>query len=304
MTIFAGSSHPYLAKELCACTGLAQGKFTLQRFPDAEVSVSIHEDVRGKEVFVLQSTAIRPDEYLMELLVIVDALKRAAASKVHAIIPYFGYCRQDRKEVYGKPITAKLVAKLLTAAGVDHLITLDLHSEQMEGFFEIPVDHYSCQDLLAHWVREHVPTQPVIVAPDLGGVKHGKKMLKTLGSRLVIIDKTRLSPLANEMTLVGDVAGSPVVIFDDLCSTAGTLIGAARLCQEHGASQIIAAVTHPLFGAEARERIEQSPIESLVTTNTVSCMAGGKIQVLSIANFLGEMLQKHFLKEPLGICRE
>jgi ribose-phosphate pyrophosphokinase len=283
--LFAGSSHPVLAAEVSAHLGIELSPLHLKRFPDGEISVEIVEDVRGKEVFVLQSIALDPHFSLMELLIIVDALKRSAARSITAIIPHLAYCRQDRRNKPGVPITAKLVANLLTAAGVTHLITCDLHADQVEGFFEIPVDHLYCQELLCRAARELLGKNGIVVAPDIGSIKIAERMAKLLQVELAVIKKERLSSFDVKMTLIGDVSGKNVLIADDLCSTAGTLVEAAHLCRSEGASSTIAAVTHGLFVANSLEKIDSSPLEALLIANTIaqSGQLPEKIKVLSIS---------------------
>ncbi len=231
--IFCGSSHPALGKEVASLLGTHLGKLSISLFPDGETHVEVLEDVYGKDVFVLQTVALDPNHYLMELLIIIDALKRASAKSVVVIIPYFGYCRQDRKDKPGEPITAKLVANLLTSAGTTRLITLDLHARQLEGFFEIPVDHILCQEVLMESVSHKIGKERVVVAPDLGSIKIAKKMATLLRADLALIEKNRINPHDVKMTLIGDVRGKDVLIGDDMCSTAGTLT-ARRLEMQRG----------------------------------------------------------------------
>jgi ribose-phosphate pyrophosphokinase len=270
--LFAGSSHPELANEISVELGISLGRRDLSQFPDGELSVEIQEDVRGKDVFVLQSIAADPNRYLMELLIMIDALKRASAKSIVAIIPYFGYCRQDRKNKPGVAIAAKLVANLLVTAGATHLITWDLHADQIEGFFEIPVDHLHCQKLLCETAK------------------------KLIGENcIVVVNKQRLNFFDVKATLIGDVANKNVLIADDLCSTGGTLVAAANLCREAGAKKIIAAVTHGLFVGNAMKKIESSTLESLFVTNSTPFLdqfsKAAKIDTLSIAPMIAEAIK-------------
>lgn len=269
--LFCGSSHTTLGKELSECMKITLGKLKLSQFPDGEISVEIQENVWGADVFVLQSLALNPNYYLVELLILIDALKRSSAKSITLIMPYFGYCRQDRKDKQGVPITAKLVANLLAVAGITRLITIDLHAGQLEGFFEIPVDHLHAQKILIKSAKEILKGTPVIVSPDVGSIKIGEKIASEMGTELAVIKKERISPTEiKKMELIGSVTGRPVIIADDICSTGNTLVAAANLCKEEGALQIIALVTHGLCIDFAFEKIEVSPIEKLFLTNTIS----------------------------------
>ncbi len=271
--------------------GITFGQMRLGSFPDGEIAVEIQEDVREKRVFVLQTIAGDPNRYLCELLIIIDALKRASAESIVAIIPYLGYCRQDRKDRPGVPITAKLVANLLTVAGATRLITFDLHADQVEGFFEIPVDHLHCQGLLAKAASELVGDRPVVVAPDVGSTKVAEEMAKLMRADMAIMKKHRISASEVEVTLIGEVAGRHVLLADDLCSTAGTLVAASELCHKRGAKRIIAAVSHGLFVGDSLARIENSPIEKLLVANSVPHAPCAKVQQLSLAPQLAKWIQ-------------
>lgn len=293
---FAGSSHRELAIEICTELRIPLGAVSLGSFPDGEISVEILEDVRGRDVFILQSLAIDPNRYLMELLIMVDALKRSSAKSITAIVPYLGYCRQDRRNKPGVPITAKLVANLLSSAGTNHLMTFDLHSDQVEGFFEIPVTHLHCQELLCSHVKELLGENLIVVAPDIGSIKIAEAMAKLLKVDLAVIKKERLNSADVEMTLIGDVANKNVLITDDLCSTAGTLVAAAKLCQERGAQKVIGAITHGLFVKDAMAKIESSALLSLLTTNTIpphdQLSASTKIDQISIAKIIAKAIRE------------
>lgn len=295
--LFSGSSHKTLAKEICKELKTSPGKILLGTFPDQEISVEILEDVRDKEVFVLQSLALDPQRYLLELLIIVDALKRASAKKITAIIPYYSYCRQDRRNKPGVPITAKLIANLLTASGVTHLITFDLHAEQIEGFFDIPVTHLHCQHLLAQQAKKICKTDTTVVAPDIGSIKIAEQTAKSLHLGLSVVKKERLSSVRVKTMLIGDVANKNVFIVDDMCSTAGTITAAAFLCKEMGAKKIIAGVTHGLFVADSLKKITASPIETLFVTNTICqkdrISATKKIHTISISKMIADEIRKN-----------
>lgn len=267
--LFSGSSHHLLAEEIATILNVKPGRVFLTKFPDGESSVQILDNVLNRTVFVLQSLALEPNNYLMELLLMVDALKRGGAKTICAIIPYFGYSRQDRKDQPGVPITAKLVAAMLSTAGITHLITCDLHSGQLEGFFEIPVFHEHCQKLLTDRAVELIDKNFTVVEPDLGSIKMIKK-LSHLNTNFVVIDKQRISPTEVKMNLLGNLSTESVLIVDDICSTAGTLVAAASLLKsEYGVKQIVVAVTHAVCCGDALEKIESSPIETLIVTNTI-----------------------------------
>lgn len=291
---FSGSSHRGLAKEICTELKISLGAISLGFFPDGEIAVQVLEDVRGREVFVLQSLAVEPNRYFMELLIIIDALKRASAKSITAIIPYLGYCRQDRKNKAGVPITAKLVANLLSSAGTDHLMTFDLHSDQVEGFFEIPVTHLHCQELLCNYIQKTLGENLIAVAPDIGSIKIAQAMAKWLKVDLAVIKKERLDAEEVVMTLIGNVAGKNVLIADDLCSTAGTLVAAAQLCQKRGAQKVMGAMTHGLFVKDAVAKIESSPLLSVLTTNTIPSetrfSTSTKINQISVATLIARAI--------------
>lgn len=295
MLLFSGSSHPELAQQVAGYLEISLGKITIERFPDGEIFVQVLENVRGRDVFVLQSIALDPNNYLMELLIIVDALKRASAKSIVAVIPYFGYCRQDRKDKPRVPITAKLVANLLVNAGVTRVLTMDLHAGQLQGFFDIPVDNLYGRPRLAEEFRKLRPSEFVVVTPDIGSVKLARTYASHLGVDFAIVDKHRISAKEVEVvTVIGNVNGKDVLLADDMCSTAGTLVSAAKACREKGAKRIFAAVTHGLFVGNAVEKIEQSPIEALMMSNTVPYSERlkdlKKLTVVSVANLFGQAI--------------
>lgn len=268
--IFSGTSHQEFAKKISKATGIKLGNVQIQRFPDHEIALQILDDVSDKEIFVVQSIAFEPNEFLMELLILVDTLKRSLARRVTAIIPYYGYCRQDRQDKPNVPITARLVADLLERAGVDKIITADLHAEQIQGFFDIPVRNLHCMTMLVDQVRKMNLDDLIVVTPDVGSIKLGRDMANQLQVDLAIINKQRLN--ANKVKtfqVIGDVKGKNVLLADDMCSTGATIASAAKACQEKGAKRILACVTHGLFVGEALNLIQQSPIEALITTDTV-----------------------------------
>jgi ribose-phosphate pyrophosphokinase len=294
--LFSGSSHPTLTKEVADYLGIEPGRVTLERFPDCEIAVQILENVRGRDVFVLQSIALDPNNYLMELLIMVDSLKRASAKSIAVVIPYFGYSRQDRKDRPRVPITAKLVANLLVTAGATRVLTMDLHTEQLQGFFDIPVDNlYGRPRLIEAFKRDFGVNNLVVVTPDIGSVKLARAYASQLGVDFAIVDKLRTDASRVEVvTLIGDVKGKNVLLADDMCSTASTLVSAAKVCQEKGAKRIFAAVTHGLFVGDAVRKIEQSPIEAIYMSNSIPhsdrLAKATKIRVVSVANLFGQAI--------------
>lgn len=297
LLIFNGSSHPFLGVELSEHLGVSLGKRDLHLFPDGEISLAILEPVQGTPVYVLQSLGIDPNFHLMELFILIDALKRSSAEKVTVILPYYAYARQDRQDRPGAPITAKLLANLLTLAGADRLIVLDLHSEQIEGFFDIPVEHLQSHRVLIPYCKKLHLEDVVVVAPDKGGIRIAGIYAKELNAPIALIDKERLNPFEVEMRLfVGNVKDKTVLLVDDMCSTGGTLVNAAKVCSDLGARKIIAAVGHGLLIGQSVEDIENSKIELLVTTNTLpvsdKVQSHPKIHVVSIAPLLAEAIQK------------
>ncbi len=297
--LFAGSSHSSLSKEISNILKVDLGKAKIERFPDGEVSIEVMESVRGRDVFVLQSTALDPDHYLMELLVLVDALKRACAKDIIAVIPYYGYSRQDRKDKPRVPITAKLVANLLETAGVTHVLTMDLHAGQLQGFFDIPLDNLSGRPVLVDALKKSIKSDAsntVVVAPDVGSTKLAKNYARDLSADFAIIDKYRINAGKTEViALIGDVNGKDVLLADDMCTTGETLLSAAKACQEKGAKTIKAVVTHAVLSENSIEKIENSPIEALLVTDTISLDgrldASSKIQVISVAPLLAKAIQ-------------
>jgi ribose-phosphate pyrophosphokinase len=295
--LFAGSSNTKLAQAVCSELNIPLGRMLLDKFPDGETQVQILEEVRGSDVFILQSIAGEPNHYLFELLIIIDAIKRSAAKSVTAIIPYFGYCRQDRKNKLGVPITAKLVANVLTAAGITHLITFDLHADQVEGFFETTVDHLHCQKLLSDVAKQLMGGECMVIAPDIGSVKIAERVAKVLNVELAVIQKERINPSEVRMTLIGNVSNKHVLITDDLCSTAGTLIAAANLCREQGAEKIVAMVTHGLFVGDAITRIESSALDYIFITDTIQMpyLFSERIKIVSVAPMIAGAIRRMIL---------
>ncbi len=294
--VFAGNSNRPLALEICDTLGLTLGKSEVKSFSDGEVYVDIQESVRGVEVYVVQSTCIPCNNNLMELLIMLDAFKRASAVSVTAVLPYYGYARQDRKVAPRTPISAKLVADLITVAGATRVVCVDLHAGQIQGFFNIPVDHLYATPVLLKYIKDNFNDDVVIVSPDAGGVERARAFAKRLEASLAIIDKRRPAPNVSEvMNIIGDVQGKTAIILDDMIDTAGTLTQAAVAVEKHGAKQIFACATHAVLSGPAIERIDKSPIRQLVVTNTIPEREGArsaKIKRLSVGPLLGEAIKR------------
>jgi ribose-phosphate pyrophosphokinase len=296
LMVFTGNANPRLAQDVVRHLSISIGRAVVGRFSDGEVMVEILENVRGKDVFVLQSTSMPTNDNLMELMVLVDALKRASAGRITAAIPYFGYARQDRRPRSVRvPITAKVVANMLTTVGIDRLLTMDLHSDQIQGFFDIPVDNiYSMPILLGHlWKNDY--QNLVVVSPDVGGVVRARQMAKRLECDLAIIDKRRpKANVAKVMNIIGEVDGRTCVIMDDMVDTANTLCEAARALKEQGASSVMAYCTHPVLSGKAVERIADSALDKLVVTDTIplreDAKACARIHQVSVASLLAETM--------------
>jgi ribose-phosphate pyrophosphokinase len=298
LKIFAGNSNLPLAREICDYLEAPLGKATVETFSDGESKVEIKENVRGGDVFVIQSTCAPGNDNLMELLVMLDAFKRASASRITAVIPYYGYARQDRKVVPRVPISAKLVADLITTAGASRILTMDLHSGQIQGFFNIPVDNlYATPVLLQHLQRQLNRNEVTIVSPDAGGVERARDFATRLDASLAIIDKRRVGPnVVAEMNIIGEVKGQTAVLLDDMVDTAGTLTMAAEALKEDGAKRILGCCTHPVLSGLAIQKINDSPLEELIVTNTVPLRPDAskckKIKVLSVAHLIGEAIRR------------
>lgn len=294
--VFTGNSNKPLALEICEHLGLTLGKSEVRSFSDGEVFVDIQESVRGVEVYVVQSTCLPCNNNLMELLIMLDAFKRASAVSVTAVIPYYGYARQDRKVAPRTPISAKLVADLITVAGATRVVCVDLHAGQIQGFFNIPVDHLYATPVLLNYIKENFHDDMVIVSPDAGGVERARAFAKRLGANLAIIDKRRPAPNVSEvMNIIGDIEGKTAIILDDMIDTAGTITQAAEALKKQGAKQIYACCSHAVLSGPAIERLEKSPIKELVVTNTIPKRDGAssdKIKRLSVGPLLGEAIKR------------
>jgi ribose-phosphate pyrophosphokinase len=304
--IFTGSSNTTVAKGIAGCLGLPLGKCTCQKFSDGEISVSINESVRGSECFIVQSTCTPVNDNLMEMLIMIDAMKRASAARITAVMPYFGYARQDRKAKPRDPISSKLCADIITAAGADRLLTMDLHANQIQGFFNIPVDHLRGAGILADHMKEKVGSNPddyVVVSPDLGSVTRARNFASQIGTSLAIIDKRRPKANVSEvMNIIGDVKGKKVIILDDMIDTAGTLCnGAKAIVEIGGATEVYACATHAVLSGPAIERIQNSVIKELVLLDTVPLTEEkmiDKFTILPTAPVFAEAIARIYNDKP------
>ncbi len=305
LKIFAGNSNQVLAREICSNLALPLGKANVKTFSDGEVMVEVGENVRGRDVFIIQSTSAPANHNLMELLVMTDALKRASAASITAVVPYFGYARQDRKVAPRTPITSKLVADLMSTAGIDRLLTIDLHAGQIQGFFDIPVDHLFAAPVLLDDIYKRLPGDVVVVSPDAGGTERARAFAKRLEAGLAIIDKRRTAANVSEvMHIIGDVAGKRCIIVDDMIDTAGTLCNAAKALVEQGASEVFAYATHPVLSGPALDRITESALKEVVVTNTIATGDKEKIcpklRSLSVGELLGEAIRRIYSDESVS----
>ncbi len=297
LKLFPGNSNPELARAVARVLGNELGEAEVATFSDGEISVDIRENVRGMDCFVLQSTSTPANRHVMELLIMIDALRRASARRITAVIPYYGYARQDRKVTPRAPITAKLVADLLTAAGAARVLCLDLHAGQIQGFFNIPVDNLYARPILLDAIERRFRDGVTIISPDAGGVERARAYAKRLDAPLAIIDKRReRANVAEVMRIIGDVDGSDCVIVDDMVDTAGTLTQGANALMDAGARSVCAAITHPVLSGPAIRRLVESPLEALITTDTIplrdEAKDCAKIQVVSTAQLLGEAIRR------------
>lgn len=295
LKIFSGSAHPELADEICSYLKVERSAAEVTTFPDGETFVKINENIRGRDIYLVQPSCPPTNQNIMELLIMVDAAKRASAERITAVIPFFGYARQDRKDQPRVPITAKLVANLLTAAGVNRVLTVDLHAGQIQGFFDIPVDHLYAKPVIIRYLRQQniVSDNFVVVSPDVGGSKMARSYSDELGVPLAIVAKHRES--ATEVAaeyLIGNVDGKDVLLVDDMTETAGTLTAAAAICKKYGAKRIFAGVTHAILADMGRQRLDESPIEQLICTNSTPFAKGSKVTALSVAELMGEGIRR------------
>ena len=300
LKVFSGSAHVDLTKEIAQFLGVPMGAARLRRFPDTEVSFQIDENIRGTDVFIIQPTCATQtgsvDQHLMELMIMVDAFRRSSAARITAVIPYYGYARQDRKDKPRVPISAKLVANVLGAAGTNRVLTMDLHKAQIQGFFDIPVDHLFAAPVIIEYLARLEAPKLTLVAPDAGGAERARAYAKRLGGELAVIDKRRSDDgTAEVMNVIGDVAGRTCIIQDDIVDTAGTITKAAQALKDNGAERVLACAVHGVLSGPAIERLEKSPIDKMIVTNTIpqskASEACSKIQVLSVARLLGQAIK-------------
>jgi ribose-phosphate pyrophosphokinase len=296
LKVFSGSAHPQLAAEIAEFLGVAPGQARLRRFPDTEVSFQIDENIRGTDVFIVQPTCAPVDPHLMELMIMTDAFRRSSAARITAVIPYYGYARQDRKDKPRVPISAKLVANVLTASGVNRVLTMDLHKAQIQGFFDLPVDHLFAAPVIIDYLSRQSYEKLTIVAPDAGGAERARAYAKRLDAELAVIDKRRSEDgTAEVMNVIGEVAGRTCVIADDIIDTAGTIQKAAQALKDSGAERVLACAIHGVLSGPAIDRIEKAPIDKLIITNTIPLTAERakcqKIVVLSVARLLGQAIR-------------
>jgi ribose-phosphate pyrophosphokinase len=294
--VFSGTAHPQLAREIADCLGIPLGQARLRRFPDSEVSFQIDENIRGADVFIVQPTSNPVDQHLMELLVMIDAFRRSSAARITAVIPYYGYARQDRKDKPRVPISAKLVANLLSAAGTNRVLTMDLHKAQIQGFFDIPVDHLFAAPVIIEHCSRLQAEKLTIVSPDAGGAERARAYAKRLDAELAIVDKRRTEDgTAEVMNVIGDVQGRTCILQDDIIDTAGTIQKAAVALKEAGAEGVVACAVHGVLSGPAIDRIEKSPLDQLIVTNSIPLRGEAeqcsKIRVLSVARLLGQAIR-------------
>lgn len=297
LKLFSGSANPALALAICEYLGIHIGEATVSSFSDGEVRVKIEENVRGADVFIAQSCCAPVNDSIMELLIMIDALKRSSANRITAVIPYFGYGRQDRKDQPRVPISAKLVADIITTAGADRVLTMDLHAGQIQGFFNIPVDHLYALPVLMDYITKRKINDLVIVSPDAGGVERARAFAKRLQANLAIIDKRREGPnQAQVMNIIGDVQGKSALLLDDMIDTAGTIVQGAQACYDKGAREVWAGCTHPVLSGPALDRLQQSCLAEVVVTDTIPLRGKEarcpKLHVLSVAPLLGEAIRR------------
>lgn len=304
LMIVSGNANPRLAKDICVDLKIKLGEVLVGRFSEGEIRIKVNDNVRGKDVFVVQPTCPPVNENLMELLILIDALKRASAHRITAVMPYYGYARQDRKDQPRVPITAKLVANLLTVAGANRVLTMDLHAGQIQGFFDIPLDHLFAINVFVDYVSKLKLNNLVVVSPDVGGIKTARAYAKRLSAALAIVDKRRISPEKSEvMHILGEVDGSDALIVDDLTATGGSLIEAAAAIKKAGAKNIYAAVTHGILSGKAIENIQKSEIKKLLITDTIPLDDSKKvsrISVLSVASLLADAIKRIHNEESVS----
>ena len=305
LKVFAGNSNPALVKEICEYLKVEQGNALVSTFSDSEIRVQVNENVRGKDVFLFQSICDPVNKHLMELLLLLDALKRSSAYRITAVIPYYGYGRQDRKDQPRVPISAKLVADLIATAGADRVLTMDLHAGQIQGFFNVPVDHLYAAPVLLEYVEKRGGQDLVVVSPDAGGVERARAFAKRIPANLAIIDKRREGPNESQvMHIIGDVSGRDALLLDDMIDTAGTITQGAQACAAHGARRVWTACTHAVLSGPALERLTASKLDEVIVTNTIPLNGKEricpKLRVLSVAPLLGEAIKRIHEEESVS----
>ncbi|HET6427550.1 MAG TPA: ribose-phosphate pyrophosphokinase [Phycisphaerae bacterium] len=307
LKVFSGRAHPELSQRVADYLGLSLGALSIGRFPDGETMVKLNEDIRGRDVFFLQPTCPPVNDNLMELLVFLDCARRASAERITAVIPYFGYARQDRKDEGRVPITAKMVANLISTAGADRVLTMDLHAAQIQGFFDIPVDNLYAEPVLSRYFAEKDLSDLVLVSPDIGNAKQARAYAQRLGGDIAVINKRRVSGEEVESgTIIGDIAGKTVLMMDDMISTAGTICGAAQLCKDKGAKRVYVGATHAVLCGAAIERLQAAPIEEVTVTDTIPVPSASrealkKLTVLSVSELIGEAIHRIHNDESVSI---
>lgn len=307
LTLLSGRAHPKLSEEIAEYLGVPLGRVQLQDFPDGEISVRLEQNIRGCDIFLIQPTGPPTNDTLMELLILIDACKRASAERITTVIPYFGYARQDRKDAGRVPITSKLVANLITKAGADRVLTMDLHAAQIQGFFDVPVDHLYAAPILDKYFSslQLNPDNTVIVSPDEGSIKRALQHVRHLGASLAIVDKRRSSAMETSQAhlIGGPIDGKTALIFDDMISTAGSMVGAVNIVKAAGAADIYVGATHAVFCGPAEERLAAAPIKEIVTTNSLAQSAKSKLtnhHVVSVAPLLGEAIRRIHRNESVS----
>jgi len=299
--IFAGSSSVEFAKEVCGSLDVPLSKAEIKRFSDGEISIQVSESVRGRDVFIIQSTGAPSNDNLMELLIMTDALRRSSANSITAVVPYFGYARQDRKAAPRVPITARLVADMIEKSGIDRVITIDLHAGQIQGFFDIPVDNLYGSIIFQEYIQSKNLKNPIIASPDIGGVARARYFAKNLGLEMVIVDKRREK--ANEaevMNIIGDVKGKDVIMIDDMVDTAGTMVKGAAALKANGATSVMACATHGVLSGKAYENLKNDALDELIISNTLVTKPMDKIKVLTVAPLFGEVIRRVYHNESVN----
>ena len=300
--IFSGTAHPKLAENISKYLDVALSESNISKFSDGEINCQISESVRGRDVFIIQPTSAPTNDNLMELLIMTDAIRRSSAKSITAVIPYFGYARQDRKAAPRVPITSKLVANLIESAGITRVVTMDLHAGQIQGFFDIPVDNLYGSTVFIDYIKQKKLENPIIASPDVGGVARARNMASKMGLDLVIVDKRREKANKSEvMNIIGDVAGKDVILVDDIIDTAGTIVQAAAALKAKGATSVMACCTHGVLSGPAFDRVDQGALDELVITDTIPhSKESAKVTVLSVANIFGEVIRRVYHNESVN----